>query len=89
LDYIADFLKFISNTQSYWFSLDTSYNHGSHFANQIRLDPEEYKALLIVAGLALCTRFGFQIKATAWRKLIGGSQFVVDNCAIELRNRKD
>jgi len=33
LDHIADFLKFISNTQSFWFTLDTSYNHGCHLAN--------------------------------------------------------
>jgi hypothetical protein len=30
LDHIADFLKIISNTQSFWFTLDTSYNHGCH-----------------------------------------------------------
>ncbi len=65
LDHIADFLKFISSTQSYWFSLNTSYNHGCHLAIWFRLDPEEYKALLIVTGLALYTRFGFQIKAMA------------------------
>ncbi len=65
LDHIADLLKFISSTQSYWFSLDMSYDHGRHLASQIRLDPEEYEALLNVAGLSSCARFGFQIKATA------------------------
>jgi len=33
LDHIADFLKFISNTQSLWFMLDTSYNHGCYLTN--------------------------------------------------------
>ncbi len=65
MDHKADFLKFISSTQSYWFSLNTSYDHGCHLANQFCLDLEEYEALLIVAGLASYTRFGFQIKATA------------------------
>ena len=51
-DHKADFLKFISKAQSFWFSLDTSYDHGCYLANQFRLDPEEYEALLIVAGLA-------------------------------------
>ena len=50
LDHKADFLKFISKAQSFWFSLDTSYNHGCYLANRFRLDPEEYEALLIVAG---------------------------------------
>jgi hypothetical protein len=65
LDHIADFLKFISSAQSFWFSLDTSYNHGCHLASCFRLDPAEYEALLIVAGLASYTRFGFAMKPTA------------------------
>jgi hypothetical protein len=69
LDHIADFLKFISSAQSFWFTLDTSYDHGCHLANRFRLDPGEYEALLIVAGLALYTRFGFAMKPTAWSKL--------------------
>ena len=34
--------------------------------------PNKYEALLIVAGLASYTRFGFQIKAGAWSKFLGG-----------------
>jgi hypothetical protein len=66
-DHKADFLKFISSAQSFWFSLDTSYDHGCHLASRIRLDPDEYEALLIVAGLAKYPRFGFQIKVDDWR----------------------
>ena len=65
LDHIADFLKFIPSTQLFWFTLNTSYDHGCHLASCFRLDPEDYDALLIVAGLASYTRFGFQIKAMA------------------------
>jgi hypothetical protein len=88
LDHIANFLKFISSTQSFWFLLDTSYNHGCHLASRFRLDPDKYEALLIVAGLASYTRFGFQIKASAWRKFLGGRRFVIDNCAIEFEQKK-
>ena len=88
LDPIADFLKFNSSAQSFWFTLDTSYDHGFHLASRFRLDPEEYEALLIVAGLASYTRFGFQIKADAWRKFLGGRRFVADDCPIELDIKK-
>jgi hypothetical protein len=88
LDHIADFLKFISSTQSYWFSLDTSYDHGCHLASCFRLDLDEYQVLLIVAGLASYRRFGFQIKATAWRKFLGGRRFVIDDCPIEFEQKK-
>ena len=65
LDHIADFLKFISSAQLFLFSLDTSYGHGCHLTSRFRLDPDEYEALLVAAGLALYTKFGFQIKASA------------------------
>ena len=72
LDHIADFLEFISKTQWFWFTLDMSYDHGCHFASRFRLDPNNYKVLLVVAGLAHCTRFGFTIKPTPWRMFLGG-----------------
>ncbi len=88
LDHIADFLKFISSAQSFWFTLDTSYDHGCHLASRFRLDQEKYETLLIVARLVSYTRFGFQIKADAWKKFLGGRRFVIDNCPIELEQKK-
>ena len=72
LDHIAEMLQFISNTQSFWFSLDTRYGHGCHLANQFCLETKDYEVLLVVAGLAHYTRFGFAMKPTAWRKFLGG-----------------
>ena len=83
MDHIADYLKFISSAKSFWFSLNTNYDHGCHLANRFGLDPEEYEALLIVAGLASYTRSAFQIKPRAWREFIGGRLFAVDDCVIE------
>jgi hypothetical protein len=71
LDHVADFLKFISSAQSFWFVLGTSYNHGYHLANCFRLEPNDYKVLIIVAGLVHYTRFGFAMKPTAWSKFLG------------------
>jgi hypothetical protein len=55
LDHIAEYLQFISNAQSFWFMLNTSYNHGCHLANRFCLEPNNYEVLLVVAGLALYT----------------------------------
>jgi hypothetical protein len=84
----ADFLKFISSAQSFWFLLDTSYDRGCQLASRIRLDPNEYEALLIIAGLAKYPRFGFQIKVGDWRKFLGGHRFVADDCPIEFEQKK-
>ncbi len=88
LDHIADYLTFISNAQSFWFTLNTSYDHGCHLASQYRLEPNDYEVLLVVAGLALYTQLGFAIKPTAWRKFLSGHRFAAHNYAIELEQKK-
>jgi hypothetical protein len=88
LDHIAGYLKFISKAQSFWFTLNTSYDHGCHLTSRFHLEPNNYKVLLVVAGLALYTRLGFAIKQTAWRKFLGEHQFAVDDCAIEFKQKK-
>ncbi len=87
LDHIADYLPFISDAQSFWFTLNKSYNHGCHLGSQFRLEPNDYEVLLVVAGLASYTQLGFAIKPTAWR-FLGGHQFAAPNCAIELEQKK-
>ncbi len=52
LDHIADYLKFISGAQSFWYTLKTSYNHDCHLASWFRLEPNNYEVLLVVPGLA-------------------------------------
>jgi hypothetical protein len=88
LDHIAEYLQFISNAQSFWFTLNTSYNHGCHLANRFHLEPNDYEVLLIVAGLALYTRLGFAIKQTAWQKFLGGHWFAVADCNSEFEKKK-
>ncbi len=88
LDHIADYLKLISGAQSFWFTLNMSYNHDCHLASRIRLEPIDYKVLLVIAGLASYTRLGFAIKPTAWRKLLGGHQYAAHNSAIELEQKR-
>ena len=84
LDHTAEMLQFISNTQSFWFTLESSYNHGCHLANRFHLELNDYKVLLVVDGLAHYTRFGFAMKPTAWSKFLGGHRFASDDCEIKL-----
>jgi hypothetical protein len=64
LDHMAEHLRFLSSAQSFWFTLDTSYGHGCHVARRFCLKPHDYEVLLIVAGLALYSRYGFKMKPT-------------------------
>ena len=52
------------------------------------MEPNDYEVLLIVAGLAHYTRFGFAMKPTAWSKFLGGHRFASDNCEIKLDSKK-
>jgi hypothetical protein len=79
---MANHLQFLASAQSFWFTLDTSYDHGCHIARQLRFNPEEYEALLIVAGLASYTKYGFKMKPGAWREFLGGSSL----CQVQYHN---
>ena len=71
LDHIADFLKFISSAQSFWFTLDTSYDHGCHLASCFRLDPDEYKVVLpLVAPPWCCLVVPAGCRIASWCPLI-------------------
>jgi len=52
------------------------------------LDLDDYEALLIVAGLAYNTRFGFAIESLAWREFLGGHRFAIDHTAIEFDKKQ-
>jgi hypothetical protein len=52
------------------------------------LEPNNYEVLLVITGLASYTQFGFKIKPMAWRKFLGGHRFAVDDCVIELEQKK-
>ncbi len=88
LDHIAEYLRFISDAQSFWFTLNTSYGHGFHLVHRFRLEPNDYEVLLVVADLASYTQLGFAIKPTARRKFLGGHRFAVDDCAIEFEQKR-
>ena len=42
LDHIADYLLFISNAQSYWFTLNASYDHGCHIGGPQVMFPARF-----------------------------------------------
>jgi hypothetical protein len=84
LDHIADFLQHVSNVQAFWFTLDTSYDHGGHLSKRFRMSPDEDEMLLIGAGLASNGSHGFKMKPDAWSKFITGHRFVINDYFIDV-----
>ena len=49
------------------------------------MEPNDYKVLLVVAGLAHYTRFGFAMKPTARSKFLGGQQVTIVKSNLTVR----
>jgi len=54
LDHIANYLRCNSNTQSFWFKLNMSYDRDCHLASRFRLDPEDYEVVLPLVAPPSC-----------------------------------
>jgi hypothetical protein len=92
LDQVAEFLIFLSDTPLFWFTLNTSYDHGLHLSRQFGLSPRDDECLLASANLAHYTKSGFTIKPKEWKMFQDGHYFAVvegiDKCKVELDKKK-
>ena len=52
LDHLADHLIYLSSSSSFWFSLNSSYDHDFHLSKRLGMTPKDYKYLLVAADLA-------------------------------------
>jgi hypothetical protein len=43
---------YLSSASSFWFSLDSSYDHEFHLSKQFGMSPQDYERLLVAAYLA-------------------------------------
>jgi len=93
LDHIADFLLFLSDAPSFWFTVNTSYDHDFHLSRRLGLCPRDYECLLAAANLAHYTKSGkFAIKMTQWNTFLDGHYSAVvegrDGCKVEFDKKK-
>jgi hypothetical protein len=80
LDHLAGFMIFLSPAQSFWYSLDSSYDHEFHLSQRLGMSPQAYEYLLVAAGLGINhKRWGFTINKSQWRLFWGGHRFSGSN----------
>ncbi len=73
LDHIAEFLLFLSDAPSFWFTVNTSYDQAFHPSRRFGLCPLDYECLLAAANLAHYTQSGkFAIKPMEWKTFLDG-----------------
>ena len=91
LDHLADHLIYLSTSSSFWFSLNSSYDHDFHLSKQLGLKPKDYESLLVAADLAhFHKRWGFALKPKKWEDFLKGHWFTAINCdgMLELDQKK-
>jgi hypothetical protein len=70
LDHLAEHMTHLSTASSFWFSLNSSYNHKFNLSKRLGLTPQDYEFVLVAADLALFhKRYGFSIKLMKWSSL--------------------
>ena len=80
-DHLADHLIYLSSSSSFWFSLNSSYEHDFHLFKRLGMMPKDYEYLLVAANLAhVDKRWGFSIKMMKWRLFLEGHRFTAINC---------
>jgi hypothetical protein len=69
-------MKYLSTASSFWYSIESSYDHEFHLSKQLGMSPEAYGHLLGAANHAqLQPSWCFSIKtrtAKMWQQLIYG-----------------
>ena len=71
---------YLSTASSFWFSLDSSYDHEFHLSKRFGMIPHDYLCIMIAANLAERHRkFGFTIKLTLLNAFLSGHRFCTSN----------
>ena len=82
LDHLAEYMRFLATASSFWFSLDSSYDHEFHLSKRFGMSPQDYERLLVAAHLAhFHEKWGFSIKKVNWNLFVEGHRFkMTTNC---------
>jgi hypothetical protein len=93
LDHLAEYSIYLSTASSFWFSLDSSYDHEFHLSKRFGMIPHDYECIMIAANLAERHRkFGFTIKLTLLNAFLNGHRFCTSNGTVPFEvstNRMD
>ena len=80
LDHLAEHISDLSTASSFWFSVNSSHDHGCHLLKKMGMSPQDYEHLLVAAHLAhFHTKWGFSIKKVNWNLFLEGHRFTTTN----------
>ena len=53
LDHLAEHMVYLSTATSFWFSINSSYDHGFHLSKRLGTSPQDYEYLLVAQSYHL------------------------------------
>jgi hypothetical protein len=81
LHHLADHLIYLSLSSSFYFSLNSSYDHKFHLSTGLGMSPQDNEYLLVALDLAnIHKRWGFSIKIMKQKVFLEGYLFTTINC---------
>jgi len=79
--HLANHLIYLSSSSSFWFSLNSSYDHEFHLSKRLGMSPQDYEYLLMALDLArMDKRWGFSIMVMKWKVFLERYLFSTINC---------
>jgi hypothetical protein len=86
LGHLAEHMLYLTTAPSFWYSLNSSYDHEFHLSKRFGMIPHDYECIMIAANLAERHRkFGFTIKLTLLNAFINGHRFCTSNARSRLK----
>ena len=78
--HLAEYMIYLSTAQSFWFSLNLSYDHDFDLSQRFGMMAHSYECLLVAANLAVFHKsWGFTINILQWKKFLEGHHFITSN----------
>ena len=80
LGHLAEHMLYLSTTPSFWYSLNSSYDHDFHLSQRFGMTAHSYECLLVAANLAVFHKsWGFTIQILQWKRFLEGHDFITSN----------
>jgi hypothetical protein len=84
LDHLAEYLLYLSAAPSFWFSINSSYDHEFHLSRRLGMSPDDYECIMVAAKLADFHKTrGFFISLCQMKAFLAGHWFATYNLRCE------
>ena len=80
MDHLAEHMLYLSTGPSFWYSLNSSYDHGFHLSHRLDMTPHYYECILAAANLAhYHPTWGFTVLVDRRKNFLEGHHFNTSN----------